>query len=230
MKHRAASTVSFVNRRFLKLLASASAVLLFGSAVWAAPGKSFKITSFVVNTDGTSTVQWEGADSNIVLETTEDVANPAWQPVPGTKWPVTGTNWTGVIPMTSGSNFLRVVSAGDVQTLTAPVPMKSISLALIGWHNPRSSKFVQNCIACHGARTQERALDGVTPTAHSIMLSFYGQSNDRCITCHYNGPNYSGPNFLTHSAGALRKQVNYEVTGCTACHAKGSIKPLYDRF
>lgn len=219
-----------MNRGFLKLLACAAALLVFGSLCQASPGKPFKITSFVVNNDGTSTLQWEGADANIVVETTADVANPAWQPIPGTEWPVSGTNWTGIVPMTQGANYIRVISTGEVSALTAPVPLKTISLSLIGWHNPRSAKFMQNCIACHGARTQERALDGVTPTAHSIMLNFYGQSNDRCITCHYNGPKYSGPDFLTHSAGALRKQVNYEVTGCTACHTKGSIKPLYDRY
>jgi hypothetical protein len=116
---------------------------------------------------------------------------------------------------------------------TAPIPLKTISLTLIGWHNPRSDKFLseyRNCIACHGRRTEEVALDGTTPTAHSIMLSFYGQGNDRCIRCHYNGPNYTGPNFLTHSGGSLRKQVNYEINGCTACHAKGSFRPLYDRY
>jgi len=214
----------------MTLFASVATLLVLGSPVRADAGKPFKISSFVVNSDGTSTLQWEGADTKITVQFTEDVANPAWRPIPGTEWPVDGTNWTGVIPMTEGANFIRVVSAGEAQALTAPVPLKTISLSLIGWHNPRSNKFVQNCIACHGTRTQERALDGVTPTAHSIMLNFYGQGNDRCITCHYNGPNYSGPNFLTHSGGALRKQINYEVAGCTACHAKGSIKPLYDRY
>ena len=222
------STGAFVNRGYVILLASVLTLMLCGSLGRADTGKPFKITSFVVNSDGSATLQWEGANTNIVVESTADVANPAWQPIAGSEWPINATNWTGVIPMTEGANFIRVVSL--VQGGTAPVPMKTISLSLIGWHNPRSSKFMQNCISCHGTKTQERALDGVTPTAHSIMLSFYGQSNDRCITCHYNGPKYGGPDFLTHSGGALRKQVNYEVAGCTACHAKGSIKPLYDRY
>jgi hypothetical protein len=85
-----------------------------------------------------------------------------------------------------------------------------------------------NCIACHGTRTQERALDGVTPTAHSLMLDYFNPGNDRCYSCHYNWPG-GGPNFLTHSAGALRKQLNYEVNECTDCHAKGSFLELYDR-
>jgi hypothetical protein len=210
------------------LLACVAAVLLFVLPTHADVGTPFKITSFVLNKDGTAALQWQGANTNIVVEFTADVASPQWQPLPGVEWPVNGTSWSGVIPMSPGKGFLRVVTTGGVGT--APIPLKTISLTLIGWHDPQSDKFMQNCIACHGTRTQELALDGKTKTAHSIMLNFYGQGNDRCINCHYNGPNYTGPDFLTHSAGALRKQVNYEVNGCTACHAKGSIKPLYDRY
>ncbi len=210
------------------LFAFVAAGCFFIPTVRADVGTPFKITSFVLNQDGSAALQWQGANTNIVVQFTADVTAPAWQPLPGVQWPVSGSNWSGVIPMSPGKGFLRVVTTGGVGT--APIPMKTISLTLIGWHDPQSDKFYQNCIACHGTRTQERAHDGTTPTAHSIMLSFYGQGNDRCINCHYNGPNYTGPDFLTHSAGALRKQVNYEVNGCTACHTKGSIKPLYDRY
>lgn len=202
--------------------------MLFALPSWADVGAPFKITSFVLNKDGTAALQWQGANTNIVVQFTANVAAPQWQPLPGVEWPISGTSWSGAIPMSPGKGFLRVVTTGGVGT--APIPLKTISLTLIGWHDPQSDKFMQNCIACHGTRTQELALDGKTKTAHSIMLSFYGQGNDRCVNCHYNGPNYTGPNFLTHSAGALRKQVNYEVNGCTACHAKGSVKPLYDRY
>jgi len=210
------------------LLAGAAASLLFALPSQAQLVPPFKITTFVLNTNGSAVLQWQGANTNIVVQFTADVSAPLWQPVPGVTWPITGSNWSGVIPVSSGKGFLRVVTTGGVGT--APIPLKTISLTLIGWHDPQSDKFMQNCIACHGTRTQELALDGKTKTAHSIMLSFYGQGNDRCINCHYNGPNYTGPDFLTHSAGALRKQVNYEINGCTACHAKGSIKPLYDRY
>jgi hypothetical protein len=209
-------------------LACAAAVLLFAFPGRADVGTPFKITSFVLNKDGGAVLQWQGADRDIVVQFTADVTAPVWQPLPGVQWPVSGTNWSGAIPASLSRGFLRVVTTGGVGT--APIPLKTISLTLIGWHDPQTDKFYRNCIACHGTRTQERALDGKTPTAHSLMLSFYGQGNDRCINCHYNGPNYTGPDFLTHSAGALRKQVNYEVNGCTACHAKGSIKPLYDRY
>ena len=188
----------------------------------------FRITSFVLSTNGSAVLQWKGMDRDIVVQFTADVTAPLWQPLPGVEWPITGTNWSGVIPMSPGKGFLRVVSTGGVGT--APIPLKTISLSLIGWHDPQSDRFYRNCIACHGTRTEEVALDGRTPTAHSIMLDFYGQGNDRCINCHYHGPNHTGPDFLTHSAGSLRKQVNYEVNGCTACHAKGSFVPLYDRY
>lgn len=210
------------------ILANVAATLLFVLPSQAQLATTFKITSFVLNTNGAAALQWQGASTNIVVQFTADVAAPLWQPVPGVEWPITGSNWSGVIPTSLGKGFLRVVTTGGVGT--APIPLKTISLSLIGWHDPQSDKFYQNCIACHGTRTQEVAQDGTTPTIHSIMLSFYGQGNDRCINCHYNGPHYTGPDFLTHSAGALRKQVNYEVNGCTACHAKGSIKPLYDRY
>jgi len=210
------------------LLVCVAATLLSSEPVRADVGTPFKITSFVLNQNGSAALQWQGANTNIVVQFTADVTAPVWQPLPGVEWPVSGTNWSGVIPMSPGKGFLRVITTGGVGT--APIPLKTISLTLIGWHDPQSDKFMQNCIACHGTRTQELALDGKTKTAHSLMLAFYGQGNDRCITCHYNGPNYTGPNFLTDSAGSLRKQVNYEINGCTACHAKGSIKPLYDRY
>jgi hypothetical protein len=228
MKSRDAIPLSFVKPGICVLCLGLATLLLIGSVALANGAKAFRITSFVANTDGSASVQWEGATANIVIETTEDLANPTWKPIPGTEWPITGNSWTGTIPITEGENFIRVVS--KLGAGTAPVPIKNVSLSMISWHDPQSQKFMRNCVACHGTRTQERALDGVTPTAHSLMLNFYGGGNDRCLTCHYNGPKYSGPDFLTHSGGALRKQVNYEVTGCTACHAKGSIKPLYDRY
>lgn len=215
-------------RMYRIMLACAAVLLLSSGAARAQIVSPFKITSLVLNEDKTAVLQWKGADRDIVVQFTADVTSPMWQPLPGVEWPISGTNWSGAIPLSPGKGFLRVVSTGGVGT--APIPLTTISLALIGWHDPQSDRFYRNCIACHGTRTQERSLDGITPTAHSIMLSYYGQGNDRCINCHYNGPNYTGPDFLTHSAGALRKQVDYEMNGCTACHAKGSVKPLYDRY
>jgi len=224
MRH---SQPTISSRYGVALLAGVAAALLFALPSQAQTASAFKITSFVLNSDGSAALQWQGANTNIVVQFTADVAAPVWQPLPGVEWPVSGTSWSGVIPMSVGKGFLRVVTTGGVGT--APIPLKTISLTLIGWHDPQSDKFMQNCIACHGTRTEELALDGRTKTAHSIMLDFYGQGNDRCMTCHYSGPNHTGPDFLTHSAGSLRKQVNYEVNTCTVCHAKGGIKPLYDR-
>ena len=210
------------------ILGCVVAGLLATVSAWAQPVPPFRITSFVLNRDGSAALQWQGANTNIVVQFTADVTAPVWQPLPGVEWPVSGTNWSGVITMSPGKGFLRVVTTGGVGT--APIPLKTISLTLIGWHDPQSDKFMQNCIACHGTRTQELALDGKTKTAHSLMLRFFGQGNDRCINCHYSEANSTGPDFLTHSAGSLRRQVNYEIIGCTDCHAKGGIEPLYDRY
>jgi len=212
------------------LLASVAAALLFALPSQAQLASPFKITNLVLNKDGGAVLQWQGADTNIVVQFTADVGAPVWQPLPGVEWPISGTSWSGVIPMSPGTGFLRVVTTGGVGT--TPVPLKTISLELIRWHDLQSdnpSSYLGDCVACHGTRTQERALDGTTPSVHSIMLNFFGQGNDRCKKCHYSGQNSSGPDFLTHSAGSLRKQVNYETSRCTVCHAKDGIEPLYDR-
>ena len=253
--------LSMISARFGQILLAGMAVPLFFSAPCRAAEAAtpvFRITNFVLEKDGKASLQWVGPSTNIVIQYTADLGVPDWQPLPGVAWPISGTTWSGVMPMTSGKGFLRVFTTGDAGTTgagttgaattdtgtggvrttsvaagglgTAPIPMQTISLSLIAWHDPQAAKFMRDCIACHGTRTQELALDGKTKTAHSIMLSFYGGGNDRCINCHYNGPKYTGPDFLTQSAGALRKQVNYEINGCTSCHAKGSFVPLYDRY
>lgn len=202
------------------LLACTAAALLFALPSQA---QTFKITTFVLNKDGAAVLQWQGANTNIVVQFTADVALPLWQPLPGVAWPITGSNWSGVIPMAPGKGFLRVVTTGGVGT--APIPLKTISLSLIGWHDPLSARYMANCISCHGTRTQELALDGKTPSAHSTMLSHFDIGNDRCNFCH----NY-GTDFLARSAGALRKQVFYDQADfCTDCHDKGSALPFYDR-
>jgi len=214
------------------LLACVAAVLLSALPAPADVGAPFKITSFVLQADGSAALQWQGESTNIVVQFTADVASPAWQPLPGVAWPINGSNWSGVIPMNLGKGFLRVVTTGGAGT--APIPLKTISLSLIGWHDPQSDKFMENCIACHGPRTEEVALDGRTPTAHSLMQRYYSPGNARCLECHYlyNGPGANGPDFLTQSAGSLREQVSIEYNGCTDCHSRYSDYgvPLYDRW
>jgi hypothetical protein len=204
------------------ILACVTAVLLSTVSARAQLASPFKITSFVLNTNGAAVLQWQGANTNIVVQFTADVAFPLWQPLPGVAWPIIGSNWSGVIPMSPGKGFLRVVTTGGVGT--APIPLKTVSLTLIGWHDPLSHRYMANCISCHGTRTQELALDGTTPSAHSTMLGEFGVGNSRCITCHT-----FGPDFLTHSVGALRKQVNYEISGCTGCHDAISDPSFYVR-
>ncbi|RME37955.1 MAG: hypothetical protein D6788_08390 [Planctomycetota bacterium] len=105
---------------------------------------------------------------------------------------------------------------------TAFVPAKNISFDLIAIHDPGSDQYNADCIGCHGDRTDEKALDGVTPAAHAVMVSFFGTGNDRCIACHGDGPD-----FLTKSAGALREPVDMESVGCFACHGPSGNPAFY---
>ena len=105
---------------------------------------------------------------------------------------------------------------------TAALPAKSIELNLIGIHDPNSDAYNDNCIGCHGDRTDEVALDGVTPVAHATMAGFFGEGNDRCIACH-NG----GPDFLTLSMSSLRQQVSIVDVGCANCHGANSTPSYY---
>ena len=223
--------------RGLMLPAFIAIPLFFAAPCRAEVATPFKITSFILQKDGKASLQWVGPNTNIVVQYTVSLTPPNWQPLPDVTWPVTGNNWTGMLPTNPGEGFVRVVTTGGAGTDgvsaaggTAPIPMQTRSLSeLMGEHDPKSAKFRRDCISCHGPRTQETALDGKTKAIHSTMLNFYGGGNDRCIKCHYNGPKFTGPNFLTQSAGSLRKQVNYEVSGCTSCHAKGGLEPLYSR-
>jgi len=200
---------------------AAGAALLWWAAA-AGPAQAavpFRITSLAVHPDRMAVLQWEGANTNLVVQFTADITAPLWQPVPGVEWPIAGTNWSGLVPWAPGKGFLRVVTTEGAGT--APVPLKTISLTLIGWHDAQSNQYMRDCIACHGTRTRERALDGTTPTAHAIMLNEFGTGNSRCLGCHM-----TGPDFLTGSAGALRKQIFYDQDEfCTDCHSLD----LYDR-
>ncbi len=111
-------------------------------------------------------------------------------------------------------------------------PAQHIGLDLVGIHDPDSSQYNADCIGCHGDRTNEVALDGVTPAAHSTMvgpiafadtpvLVSFGEGNARCIACHSNRVD-----FLSFSAGKLREPVNTEY--CGHCHSTGNLK-FYQR-
>ena len=105
---------------------------------------------------------------------------------------------------------------------TATIPAKEIELNLIGIHDSDSASFNGNCVGCHGDRTDEVALDGVTPTAHAKMLTLFGSENDRCVSCHD-----PGPDFFAYSAAALREQV--DITSCSSCHGAGQSIEFYDK-
>jgi hypothetical protein len=102
----------------------------------------------------------------------------------------------------------------------AAIPAKTIGFDLIGIHDPDSAGYNGNCIGCHGDRSEEVALDGVTPSAHATMASLFGSGNARCLSCHG-----SGPNFLTRSAAALVEQV--EISSCAQCHGASAVIAFY---
>ncbi len=113
---------------------------------------------------------------------------------------------------------------GPTPKITVGLPAKNIGYDLIGIHDPGSARYDGNCIGCHGDRTNEVALDGVTPAAHSTMqFGFLGTGNERCVSCHK-----SAPDFLSYSAGGLGELVNVErdlalESSCTSCHSSGNL-------
>ena len=155
---------------------------------------------------------------------------------------VSGPSVTTLPPECAPADFARTDADGDNDVdlrdglsfqgeftgsgggVAAPLPGQAIAFDLIGIHDPGSDSYDGDCIGCHGERTNEVALDGRTPTAHSRMLWLYAgyQGNDRCVACHE-----SGPDFLTFSRGGLRKQVSMEMLDCAACHGPSAAKPFY---
>ncbi len=111
-------------------------------------------------------------------------------------------------------------TGGETPKVVVALPAKTIGLELIGIHDPRSKNYNADCIGCHGDRTNEVALDGVTPAAHSTMLfKSWATGNARCLRCHRDAVD-----FLSYSAGGLREPVNIErnvglIGSCTSCHS-----------
>jgi len=58
-------------------------------------------------------VQWQGATEGITLEYAPSLNNPAWQPMPGTSWPIQGSSWTGNLPSTGRQLYLRLSLPGS---------------------------------------------------------------------------------------------------------------------
>lgn len=169
------------------------------------------IKEFKLESNRRLTLAWSGVTNGVVVETSASLSRPYWQALPGTDWPVTGTNWSGIVPVERAADFVRLVSYASAGGF---VPSKTLSLDVIGIHDPGSKAYNPDCISCHGTRTNEVALDGVTPMAHGTMLPFFpGPGNARCVDCHQ-----PGPDFLTGSRAALREQVN--MTYCFVCHGR----------
>jgi len=191
-----------------------------------------RITKCDVRPNGTVTLEWQGAVQDVVVEYSTNVVLSNWIPVPatGNHWPINGTNWTGLVPLNAApiaGCFFRVRTTGG--QASPPMALQTISFDLIGIHDPGSRNYNANCIGCHGDRTKEVALDGRTPAAHSIMLELFDEGirpaqrvfgNERCLECHR-----GGPDFLTQSAGGLRKQVDYKKARCIECH-QAPVRPV----
>lgn len=195
------------------------------SAVAQAP----RITEFKLEAGRRLSVAWSGSTNPVVVQTSVSLSQPDWQAVPGTAWPVVGTNyWSGILPAERASDFVRLV----VQPPHGPpLPSQTLSLDLIGIHDLQSSAYNGDCISCHGDRLNEKALDGVTPAAHSTMRTLFGSGNERCISCHQTGSHAAapaGPDFLTWSAASVRKQVSIVLSDCANCHRKGKPLEFYD--
>ncbi len=169
------------------------------------------ITGFKLDRNRQLTLSWKGVTNGVTVQTSASLSRPQWQALPGTDWPVSGTNWSGTVPVERAADFVRLVSHAGVGDF---VPSKTLSLDVIGIHDSGSRAYNPDCISCHGTRLDEVALDGVTKMAHSTMLPFFpGPGNGRCVDCHT-----PGPDFLTHSRAALREQV--DMTYCFVCHGK----------
>ena len=202
----------------LRVLAGLLAVLAAGAVGAQTP--ALQITRFKLDPNGTVVLEWTGSQSNLVLQLSSSITSPDWQPVPGVNWPIDGTNWTGVVPPGRRQDFVRLAAINQGM---ASMPSQTYSLDLIGIHDPGSANYNANCIGCHGARTNEMALDGRTPTAHSRKLPAHQVSNAECIRCHE-----GGADLLSFSHGDLRKQVNLIRNDCAVCHRKGKPKEFYN--
>lgn len=102
----------------------------------------------------------------------------------------------------------------------ARIPAQYLTMDTIGIHDSGSLFYDGDCIGCHGPRVDEVALDGVTRVAHSKMIMFLTDgafpTNEACIYCHQ-----VDIDFLTMSAGGLRKQVDIWGAECALCHIVG---------
>jgi len=186
---------------------------------------TFVIDNCKVCPDGTVALSWVGATKDITVEYSTDMKN--WIPLPTTKnqWPIKASFWVGTLSNPGTKGFFRV-SAGD-ELFTPAVPFKIITLDMIGIHDSASDNYNSDCLACHSERLKEVSLDHTIPAFHAVhtgvRVPYFGRDNERCLKCHV-----PGPDFLTYSAGGLRRQVDHIAVGCTFCHGPQSSQPFYE--
>lgn len=140
----------------------------------------------------------------------------------------------GTWPDMSGADFaalaaylasLSPAECPPKQLIQASVPLKHIDLSTLGEHDPNSSKYdAKKCTACHGNRTNEGALDGTTPAAHSVMPYLLGSGAARCSNCHA-----SVVDLAFHSDSRLRANRYSASASCASakCHGVSGPRPFY---
>ena len=97
---------------------------------------------------------------------------------------------------------------------------------LVAVHDPTSSEYDADCLACHEDVLTTPSADPRILSFHQKMTTFmpgynsaHGPSNEVCRQCH------RFVEIRMDSAGALRKQVNPEL--CALCHGPSGPGPVY---
>lgn len=75
---------------------------------------------------------------------------------------------------------------------------------VIDLHDERSAAYRADCVSCHGNKSDEVALDGITPMAHAVMMPAASGANDnaKCAWCHgHLRLQYRNPTQNFHSDG-----------------------------
>lgn len=103
-----------------------------------------------------------------------------------------------------------VLRNAEFKPSPTPTPTATAVPGLLTLHREASTVPPEQCIQCHGNKTDEQSLDPVFPTAHRVHLTS-SLLNFQCTACH------QSVDVLWGSAASLRKQVN--VTLCATCHS-----------
>lgn len=100
---------------------------------------------------------------------------------------------------------------------------------LVQMHDAASPSYNDDCITCHGDMSDETTLSNAVLGIHPRMCPYVYQAagetemnNNVCRYCH------QSVDFLDHSAGNLRRQVDVDL--CQNCHTRaGPGRELYEQ-